>query len=76
MESNTLPAVIITVTVLLIWDFVFGNAISSALNPMIEPLSGPTKTLLELVVFLITSPINALLAAIGLIVANMFIQAD
>ncbi len=76
MESNTVVTVIATVTVLVIWDFAFGSAIASALNPIIEPLSGPTKSILELVVFLITSPFNALIAAIGMIAANIILHNE
>ena len=75
-DDNSLPIVIIIVVVLLLFDCTVGSAISSTLNPLIEPISEPSSSLLKFAVFVLTSPFNILLVIIGMIFRTMDAQRE
>ena len=71
MEGEETIYLMIFVSALLLYDFTIGTAISSMLEPIIAPHSGVIRALLDVIVWLLTTPLNVLVVVLGLLIRNI-----
>ena len=71
MEGEETTYLVIFISLLLLYDFTFGFAISSMLEPIIAPYSGVIRSLLDVIVWLLTTPLNVLVVIMGFLVRNI-----